>query len=332
MGVIGYAVRSAVREHARQERHDQADTARQAPVAVRTGVVVPRPPANPVPGDLLLDVTRQWIGTYAALGEPELDTVTLWAAHCHARDEARVLVFRVTPRLWLLSSKPGSGKTRILELLNLICPRTFDTTLEPTMPGLVKTISQEQATVLIDEGDILFGSGKRRESVRAVINGGYRRTGTVLTGSRGKATRDSVFGPIAVAALDAMESQTGDTLKATLSRGIKIRMHRAVGDAAPARLDRTAEEQGAKLQAFLAAWAAQERDALTDATPEIPEGVEGRAAEIWEPLLAIADAAGGHWPDRARAACQMLALAGPRDDGELIGNELRTLAAGLANR
>jgi hypothetical protein len=29
----------------------------------------------------------------------------------------------------------------------------------------------------------------------------------------------------------------------------------------------------------------------------MPEGVTDRSAEIWEPLLAIADTAGGHWPD-----------------------------------
>ena len=73
-----------------------------------------------------------------------LDAVTLWAAHSWARDEDGRLVFRATPRLYLLSSEPGSGKTRVLELLNLICPATHDLTIEPTAPGLVKTIGQER--------------------------------------------------------------------------------------------------------------------------------------------------------------------------------------------
>jgi hypothetical protein len=34
--------------------------------------------------------------------------------------------------------------------------------------------------------------------------------------------------------------------------------------------------------------------------PEMPPGVEDRAADVWEALLAVADAAGGDWPDRAR--------------------------------
>ncbi len=67
---------------------------------------------------------------------------------------------------------------------------------------------------------------------------------------------------------------------------------------------------------WLAAWAAQQRDNLEDAQPEPAEGMSGRAEQIWEPLLAIADAAGGDWPERARAACAELTLANGVPDSE----------------
>jgi hypothetical protein len=38
----------------------------------------------------------------------------------------------------------------------------------------------------------------------------------------------------------------------------------------------------------------------------MPPGIEDRDADVWEALLAIADLAGGHWPDRARAAAVAL--------------------------
>ena len=41
----------------------------------------------------------------------------------------------------------------------------------------------------------------------------------------------------------------------------------------------------------------------------MPKGIEDRAADCWEPLLAIADAAGGHWPDVARVAAVALVAA-----------------------
>src|SRR5829696_6696013 len=64
----------------------------------------------------------------------------------------------------------------------------------------------------------------------------------------------------------------------------------------------------------LAAWVAPRLDDLTDAVPDVP--VEDRAADVWEPLIAIADAAGGTWPVRARAACLALSGEAEEDDTE----------------
>jgi hypothetical protein len=36
--------------------------------------------------------------------------------------------------------------------------------------------------------------------------------------------------------------------------------------------------------------------------PELPPSIKDRAADCWEPLLTVADEAGGDWPTRARAA------------------------------
>ena len=45
---------------------------------------------------------------------------------------------------------------------------------------------------------------------------------------------------------------------------------------------------------------------MAGAEPVMPDGVTDRAAEVWEPLVAIADVAGGHWPATARAAASHL--------------------------
>ena len=44
--------------------------------------------------------------------------------------------------------------------------------------------------------------------------------------------------------------------------------------------------------------------------PKMPQGVNDRDADCWEPLLAVADAAGNEWPERARAAATNLVAAG----------------------
>jgi len=75
---------------------------------------------------------------------------------------------------------------------------------------------------------------------------------------------------------------------------------------------------GEVLQDRLAAWAAPLIDEMKKARPEMPAGVEDRAADCWEPLLAVADAAGGHWPEIARAAAVAL-VASARDANLSMG-------------
>lgn len=47
---------------------------------------------------------------------------------------------------------------------------------------------------------------------------------------------------------------------------------------------------------------------MKEADPKIPQKLNGddRAADNWRPLLAIADAVGGEWPQRAREAAEVL--------------------------
>ena len=60
-------------------------------------------------------------------------------------------------------------------------------------------------------------------------------------------------------------------------------------------------------------WANDNLISLRDAATNVPDGLHDRAADNWEPLLAIADRAGEEWPERARKAA--LALSG-RDASE----------------
>ena len=68
--------------------------------------------------------------------------------------------------------------------------------------------------------------------------------------------------------------------------------------------------------------------ALERAEPAMP--VEDRAADTWEPLVVVADYAGGSWPDRARTA--VLTLTGDRDFASAVASRVLTLeaASGIA--
>ncbi|MEN1776012.1 DUF3631 domain-containing protein, partial [Pseudomonas aeruginosa] len=57
-----------------------------------------------------------------------------------------------------------------------------------------------------------------------------------------------------------------------------------------------------------------------DARPAPIQGLYDRANDCWEPLLAIAEAAGGHWPKSARQAA--IVLHGLEGEAPSIGAEL----------
>jgi hypothetical protein len=282
-----------------------------AAVAVR-GQSAPVRQREPVDGEVVLGYVHAMLSRYASLPDGARDAIALWILHSHVRDGEGRLAWRATPRLLLMSSEPGSGKSRVLELLALLCPHTFGLDTEPTAAGLAHTLDKEHATALIDEADVLFGSGKRKESVRAVINSGYTRNGTILRMRGNKAERAHVFGPLAIAGLDVLEKATGDALTALLDRCIIVRMHKAKGDVAD--LDARAEHAASLLQAALAAWAQDHLGALVTAEPDMPGDVRGRAAQIWQPLIAIGDEISPEWGARAREACDELAVRGGVSD------------------
>ncbi|MGB5777022.1 MAG: DUF3631 domain-containing protein [Sedimenticolaceae bacterium] len=52
----------------------------------------------------------------------------------------------------------------------------------------------------------------------------------------------------------------------------------------------------------LARWCADAKQEIAGRDPTLPPKVRNRLADKWRPLFAIAEVAGSHWPDRARAA------------------------------
>src|SRR3546814_17356925 len=68
------------------------------------------------------------------------------------------------------------------------------------------------------------------------------------------------------------------------------------------RSRRTIDPQGHSLHNQVASCAAKVSADVEDLIPhlDLPEGIEDRDADVWEPLIAIADAAGGKWPEAAR--------------------------------
>src|SRR5262245_45163271 len=68
-------------------------------------------------------------------------------------------------------------------------------------------------------------------------------------------------------------------------------------------------KEGNGLRDKLAAWAANAVKEMTEARPAMPDGIEDRNADMWEPLLAVAEAAGKSWFKRGHVAAVALVAA-----------------------
>ncbi|QAY62903.1 DUF3631 domain-containing protein [Xylanimonas allomyrinae] len=285
-------------EHDVDELGQYVHKAMPEPIAEQATQAQPAPaPRAAFTGDpaRLLDDVETFVRRFCVLPSDEAYVaVTLWAAHTHF-----IGLLDTTGRLACLSPEPGSGKTRVLEVLDTVSSNPL-LALDLSMSAFFRIVNDNQPTILLDEVDAIF-TGKSKsegtEDLRRVINNGYR-TGAVVQRVGGQ-NRDEVqsfrvFTPVAMAGLGNLP----DTL---MSRSIILRMkRRAPGESVEPWRDRIHRAEGNTLQADLAAWAGAVE---TLPYPDLPEGVADRDADVWEPLLMVADHARGHWPDRARRAC-----------------------------
>lgn len=265
-------------------------------------VVVDLPPPPEIPADLL-DSVHVFLGRFVAYPSAHAHVAhTLWVAHTHLMD-----AWESTPRIAFLSPEPGSGKTRALEVSELLVQRPVEA-INTTPAYLFRKVSDPEGlpVILHDEVDTLFGprTAKDNEEIRGLLNAGHRRGAMagrcVVKGKNIETEELPAYCAVALAGL-------GDLPDTLMSRAVVVRMRRrAPGEIIEPFRRRVHKPDGHALRDQLAAWSAQYLASMNGTWPEMPDGIEDRNADVWEALLAVADAAGGHWPDTARVAAVAL--------------------------
>jgi hypothetical protein len=251
---------------------------------------------DPEDGAGLLDEVQAFLARFIAFPSDAARVATvLWCVHAHA-----TAFFESTPRIGYLAPEKECGKTRALEIVGLLVPNPMHA-VNATPAALFRSIPS-QPTILYDEIDTVFGpKAQQNEEIRGLLNAGHRRSGVAYR-CVGEGTKQQVveFPAYAAVAFAGM----GDLPDTIMSRTIVIAMRRRspTEHVDPYRI-RMHEPIGHEIRDRIASWVEANTKALTDAWPRIPDGVVDRAADVWEPLLTIADAAGGHWPETARVAC-----------------------------
>lgn len=279
---------------------------------------------NAPAGAGVLDRVHDFIGRFVAYpGEHEHVAHTLWIAHCHLMP-----VWESTPRLAALSPEPASGKTRLLEVTELLVPNPVEA-VNVTPAYLFRKVGDAGVppTLLYDEIDTVFGPrAKDNEEIRGLLNAGHRRGAVagrcVVKGKTVETEEIQAYCAVALAGLGGLP----DTI---LSRSVIIRMkRRAPGERVEAFRRRVHAPTGHALRDEVARWARGISQEISGFYPIMPEGIEDRDADVWEPLLTVALAAGGEWPGRATVAAVAL-VAASRESTPSLGIRLLSDLRGI---
>ena len=240
-----------------------------------------------VDGDDLLDQLANTVRAHLVLPNGAAQVVALWVVFTHAHDS-----FSISPVLAITSPTPECGKTTLLTFLGGTVPRPLASS-NLTASNVFRSVEKWKPTLLIDEADTYL---KDRDELRGVLNSGHNRGSAFVLRCVGEDFEPKQFCTWAPKAI-ALVGKLPPTLS---SRSIHIRLRRKT---ASERVEILRQDRLGHLTPLLqqaARFAADNTASLHSAEPDMPEEIYGRAADNWRPLLAIADLAGGGWPDRAR--------------------------------
>jgi putative DNA primase/helicase len=199
------------------------------------------------------------------------------------------------------------GKTTLLDVISRLVLRPLPTG-SVTAAALFRVVEGYRPTLLVDEADTFLSEA---DELRGVLNSGHRKGGQVVrtVGDDHEPRTFSTFAAVTIAIIGNLPDTLAD-------RSITVDLKRRMPSekVASFRFDRVGHLDVLARQA--ARWAQDHAGTISAADPKMP-GIHNREADNWAPLLAIADAAGGAWPERARAAAAAGHVAGG-DEASLI--------------
>lgn len=268
----------------------------------------PRPRGDTTEGPALLDQLHDALTRYVVFPTPQAaDAVTLWIAATHGQQ-----AWEHAPRCAVISPEKRCGKSRLVDVAEATAYRSV-VTVNISPAALVRSIGEEDPpTLFIDEADTIFGpkAADNHEDLRGIVNSGHQRGRPYIRYDITTRRNESL-----ATFCMAMLAGIGDLPDTIMDRAVVVRMRRRspAETVAPYRTRRDGPPLH-ELRDALNFWVGEHVKELTEAVPDMP--VEDRAADTWEPLVAVADLAGGAWPKRARKAVMVMVAAQDTADVE----------------
>jgi hypothetical protein len=236
-----------------------------------------------VDGTELLNELRQYFNRHAVTPKHADIVLALWVLHTWFFER-----FDITPYLAITSPTRRCGKSLVLTILQWLCCRAKKND-SMSKAAIYRSVEAERPTLVLDETSWVVDLKDERQGI---LCGGFERNGfvEVCEGESANITvrRYSTYCPKAFGII-------GKLTPTLMDRSIEIAMQRKTRLDKVERLGRRDNADYARLRQQCLRWASDNREALATITPQAPEGLNDRALDIWEPLLAIAEHAGGEW-------------------------------------
>jgi hypothetical protein len=278
-----------------------------APVVQVAPTLTPEEAAR-ITGELL-ETCRAWIRRYIVVSDEQAVIMAAWVMHTYVFE-----AFEVTPYLFISSPEKGSGKSTLLRILKAVAYRGRSSS-GMSAAALARVVEASRPTLFIDEFDAqMKGNKETAENIRGILNSGYEPEG-VYTRCVGKefAVKDfPTFCPKCLAGIGKLWDTVSD-------RSITIEMRRMLSEEAIEQDRKVAvKAAAAPIKARLEEWAVRgAADRLRSIHPSPISGFNPRQNDIAEVLLAVAQLAGGGWPQRLTQALQAVLKAASAEDGSI---------------
>lgn len=294
---------------------DRSDTTRQDDDLQGSKLKLedPAPINNKVGGPNVLNSLRKTYNRFLVLPEGGDVALALWTIHAHAHDAARV-----SPILAVTSPRENCGKTTVLSVVSALVPRFFPAS-NLTPATVFRTIDAFKPTLLADEADTWL---EEDSVLRGVLNSGHAKRGAFVPRTVGDDYEPRLFSTWAAKGI-ALIGSLPDTLD---SRSVEIRMKRKKPDETVADWHEGRVDDLKLLKRRAWTWAQNNLREIEQADPDIPDTFNNRTRDNWREMAAIAETAGGKWPELVKDAAKSLESGdtggGERDDEIKLLNDV----------
>lgn len=271
------------------------------------------PIADGSEAEALLDDIVRTICTYVVMDEEQATAAALWIAMTHFID-----VIEVAPLALITAPEKACGKSQLLTIFGYLVANSMSAANSSTS-FIFRIIEQSRPTLLIDEADTFL---KENGELKGIINAGHTRNQAFVGRTESKRNGDyepklfNVWCAKAFAGI-ALEKHLPP---ATISRSIVITLRRKLPHESVSRLRHAARTSFVDLASRLKQFGKNFAERIKNARPELPDALNDRAQDNWEPLFAIAQCASPEWLARATAAA--LKLSKSDNGGSGASNEL----------